>query len=673
MLGILITASVGRELNAILTDWCCRHEMGMQNILIDNRDSGFHIGLVLVLVLLMSLWSGIKDFTKSILDVDQDSGQSKSPNILMLVADDLGYDDISAINPGGITTPNINQIAREGALFTRHYADSTCSPSRVAILTGRYPERSGFRHGGIEIPSEFPTLAEHLANFGYKTYMTGKWHAGEERREGWPDHKGFEEWFGFLNQWELSDKDKIQPTYFNPWLRSESGKMSQYEGHLTDILTDNTIKKLREFKRSNSPWFLYHAYLAPHTPIQPDLRYQNKYPQTKAGMYSALVNQLDDSVGRIVSEVKDDPNTIIIFVSDNGGPNEYRNNNFPFYGKKNEVYEGSYRTPLIIRWPAKVQPQVVDAVVYNLDITPTILAATGNLIPSGFDGKSILQSLVADVAIEDRSRSWEQFNWNIETMSFSYLSVNGRWRVSFPYGLGAELFDLSSEFSGSDNVAEKYPDVVQNLMELYRIDRISKSLLDVDVVHHQKSNSMVYSGFDLMRTPYLNGFAIGIEVGPLLSEKDSKPLLLAEQKGIWGLVYSPGKGIEWHIGNEVLSGSYFDPTRCNRLVLTGDIQREQKILKDESNRKIAKLYSGGFLQDKAEDVKYTSISEVDVSEPTVIYHGGKALFSNLVLSSYSDSYNPVISAEHYETFLNLHRDQRLAMPLVSDMDNKLCN
>ena len=157
------------------------------------------IVILLLAALFFSWFSDVKKIVTEWAGTREESQASHSPNVLMIVVDDLGYDDTSAINRGGLTTPSIAQLASTGVTFRRHYADSTCTPSRVAMLTGRYPERSGFRPVGVEIPAEFSTLAQQFQLAGYTTYLTGKWHAGEETEQAKPENKGFDSWFGFLS------------------------------------------------------------------------------------------------------------------------------------------------------------------------------------------------------------------------------------------------------------------------------------------------------------------------------------------------------------------------------------------------------------------------------------------------------------------------------------------
>ena len=405
------------------------------------------VGLFVLLFFgLFSIKNVLLSWTRS---AAEDALAPAHPNILMIVVDDLGYNDTSAINSGGLPTPNIKQLAQEGMTFRRHYADSTCTPSRVAMLTGRYAERSGFRPVGTQIPAEYPTIAQQLQEVGYTSYLTGKWHAGEEGPLAQPEHKGFDEWFGFLNQFELSGEvaaantSEMRPTYRNPMLRVNGGQQKRYDGHLTDILTDHTIKKLQALQGKGESWFLYHAFLAPHHPIQPAERYAKRFADTPEGKYIALVTQLDDAVGRIL-EVVDREKTLVIFVSDNGGTNVQRDNNFPFFGRKNQPLEGAYRTPLIFAWPGVVpQGRFSNDVVMNVDIYPTILAAVHAAPPPGLDGLSLWGLLLKDIPIKQRSRGWEAYHPNINSVSYSFLAAPGDWRLSSRQGATSDLFHLA--------------------------------------------------------------------------------------------------------------------------------------------------------------------------------------------------------------------------------------
>jgi arylsulfatase A-like enzyme len=171
----------------------------------------------------------------------QTHAADRKPNILLIVLDDAGYSDIAGFGRDDAPTPNIRQIANEGVRFTRHYADSTCRPARLALLTGRESARVAQNPDFRGISPEIITLPEALKTAGYRTAHIGKWHLGDAVRDAWPDKQGFEHWFGFLNQFQLKGPDKNgdftkRPTYIDPWLQSDNTPLQQYHGHLEDIL-----------------------------------------------------------------------------------------------------------------------------------------------------------------------------------------------------------------------------------------------------------------------------------------------------------------------------------------------------------------------------------------------------------------------------------------------------
>ncbi len=646
--------------------------------LLDDKQS---IAIILLAILSFAWLSSVTELDTDAAGTTEGSPAAVTPNILVIVADDLGYDDTSALNSSGLPTANIRQLAQEGVTYRRHYADSTCTPSRVAILSGRDPERSGFRPVGSEIPSEFLTIAEQLQRAGYSTNLTGKWHAGEERLLAWPQHKGFDHWFGFLNQWELAgeiteaNKGQRRPTYHNPMLREQGGDLRKFEGHLTDILTEHSVRKIEELQAAGKPWFLYHAFLAPHQPIQPAARFADRFPDTPEGQYTALVTQLDEAVGRILAVV-DRENTLVVFVSDNGGTNSERNNNFPFFGKKNEMYEGSFRTPLIISWPGFIpQGRTVDEVVMNVDIYPTLLAAAKIPSPPDLDGRNLWPSFFHDEVLTGRRRSWEVYSANVNTLSYSFLAESGTWRLASLQGFSPSLFDLSESPSGDMDVAGQNPVPVAELTSEFWREHWRKSLLAVSESPGAEASQSLYSGFDAMRTPHRYGFSLGLEIGPLpagATPSGGLPFhLLAGQEGLWDLRFIPGHGLEWHIADVVLEDPYFDPTRCNAVILTGYFQPKAHLGKRAPQSTI-KLYSSGFLRDASSDVSYSPADDGQLQSPTYVNYHGRARFSNIMLSSFADSYSPRVAEQFADVYTSLYREQKLTIPDVRMMDAELC-
>ena len=647
-----------------------------------DLDDKLSAGILLVAILLFSWFSGVKNLVIEWGSSTEKTQTPSTPNVLMIVVDDLGYDDTSAINAGGLPTPNIAQLARQGVTFRRHYADSTCTPSRVAMLTGRYAERSGFRPVGIEIPAEFPTLAQRFEQAGYATYLTGKWHAGEATNHAKPENKGFDNWFGFLNQFELSGEinesekgPSSKPRYNNPMLRVNGGELQQNNGHLTDILTDHTIGKIQQFQTKGAPWFLYHAFLAPHSPIQPAKRYEQKFPSTPEGKYAALVTQLDDAIGRILNVI-DTTDTLVVFVSDNGGTNRQRNNNFPFFGAKNQPLEGAYRTPLIFSWPGVLPTgKFVDDVVMNVDIYPTLLGAAKAAPPEGIDGKNLWNLMLHDIPLEDRARSWEGYHPNINTLSFSLLTNAGQWRLSSRQGTPPLLFDLSQSPAGESDVAGAHEAVVTQLTSEYWQDHWDKSRIPVSMHSGATGDQVLYSGFDALRTPHRYGFAIGLEVGPLPAEElaatNDAYHVIAGQEGSWELRYRPGQGLEWLMHGAELRDSHFDPMRCNAIVLTGYFQPLAHLAKIEPVSPL-KLYSSGFLRDALHNLHINEADTRPLQTPTFVNFQGKAIFSSVMLSSFSDNYSPRAKADVSDTMTTLFKQRKLSIADVSLMDAHLC-
>lgn len=634
--------------------------------------------LLLLAILMFSWFANIKQLALDWVKAAEEQITGDTPNILLIVADDLGYNDTSAINSTGLGTPNLKLLAEQGVTFTRHYADSTCTPSRVGMLTGRYPERSGFRPIGYEIPADYPTLAEKLKAAGYVTYLTGKWHAGEEREAAWPQNKGFDQWFGFLNQWETAGeataigKGARQPTYRNPMLRKNGGELKRTKGHLTDILTDHTIATLKRFRKQRQPWFLYHAFLAPHHPIQPADRYSKKYPDTPEGQYSALVEQLDDAVGRILDAV-DRQNTLVVFLSDNGGTNKQRDNNFPFFGRKGDPYEGAYRTPLIISWPAVVpENKLIHDIVMNVDIYPTLASSAKVDAGADLNGENLWPLILHDIPTGERSRSWETYSHNVNAVNYSFLSTSGNWRLSTPQGAARELYDLRLDPPGNKNVADLNPSETEMLSENFWQSHWRNSLLPVSSVPGESGHQRLYRGFDAMRTPAHNGFTIGLELGPVDQPlNETSFTVLAGQAGVWELRYEQGSGLAWHIGNEVLKESKFDPNRCNPVILTGYFE-EAGHLSVRAPFSELKLYSHGALQDLARDVSHTPADDESLLQPTFVNFGGRALFSNMMLNSWSDPYSPRVVPQFKDFYESAHRDKLLAQPDVALMNDHLC-
>jgi arylsulfatase A-like enzyme len=565
----------------------------------------------LALALISSILAllGLKELTQA-QDDTQDSSPNR-PNILMIVADDLGYNDISSLNRDGIDTPSIDQLANNGVLFSRYYADTICAPSRVGLLTGREPERSGFRPGGNGIPQEFTTLPELLTNNGYQTKLVGKWHAGTAHRKSWPDHHGFKQWFGFLDQWQLqvpanSSSAGTRPSYWNPWLRRNSGPPEQHLGHLSDILLQESLDFLRHNKDSEEPWFLYHAFLAPHHPIEPDTRFAQRFPDTPEGQYRALVTQMDFSIGELINELEqsaDLENTLVIFMSDNGGTNRQLNNNYPFKGSKAEVFEGSYRTPLVIHWPAQLQQQRQRAIVHNTDIYPSLISALGLVGTEQLDGRNLWPGWQAanahdreysEPALPGKARFWETYYSKLGLMSFSALSGDGRWRLSYDSQRTVSLYDLDDDPSGFTDVAAAHPGVIQSLKAKYVAASKEYALVPVN---HTDSNLPQIAGFDQMRVTDNHQQTVLFELKSPINEDYAQELII--QPGDW--VATIDNDRRFHLvgrGYDIVSAEPV-PASCVVMALTFSYSKVA-FLSPKPRPTTIKLYRNGLLDDSQE-------------------------------------------------------------------------
>lgn len=335
----------------------------------------------------------------------------RAPNIVFILADDLGWTDLGCFGSTFYQTPNIDRLAREGMRFTSAYAACpVCSPTRAAIMTGKYPARlhvtdwiPGRTPPGVRmrvpewtprLPLSEVTIAEALQPAGYTAASIGKWHLGTE--EHYPEKQGFAVNFGGTHLGS-------PPNYFYPYeiANIRDGKPGEY---LTDRLTDEALRFIERPK--SQPFFLYLAHYAVHTPLEAKAdkvaRYQSKIRPGQAHShpeYAAMIESVDESVGRVLQKLEEldlSRNTIVIFTSDNGGVVGRRHitSNEPLREEKATLYEGGIRVPLIVRWPGTVAAgSVSDIPVISVDYFPTILEMAGVTPQSGVDGVNILPAL----------------------------------------------------------------------------------------------------------------------------------------------------------------------------------------------------------------------------------------------------------------------------------------
>jgi arylsulfatase A-like enzyme len=323
------------------------------------------------------------------------STSKQKPNLIIILTDDQGYKDVGFNGSTDIKTPHIDRIAKEGTRFTNGYVSyPVCGPSRAGLLTGRYQDRFGFTSNPtmdptVEqngIPTTEKNIAEVLKPAGYTSGVIGKWHMGTHP-DLRPNKRGFDYFYGFLSgghqyfpeDLTLNDLDDVKYKY--DWYRTRLLRNEQRvdtDEYLTDELSHEAVEFIK--RESDKPFFLYVAYNAPHTPLQASKKYLDRYQHIKdktRRTYAAMVSAVDDGVGDILTTLKEqgiDDNTLVVFLSDNGGARNNASDNGELRGHKNDLFEGGVRVPFAARWPNKI-PAGVDynQAVSSLDILATIV------------------------------------------------------------------------------------------------------------------------------------------------------------------------------------------------------------------------------------------------------------------------------------------------------------
>jgi arylsulfatase A-like enzyme len=344
------------------------------------------------------------------------------PNILMILVDDLGYGDLSSYGAKDMQTPNIDMLMESGMRFDNFYANCpVCSPTRASLLTGRYPDLVGVpgvirthltNNWGYMAPQAL-LLPKLLKPAGYHTAIVGKWHLGLESPNT-PNERGFDHFHGFLG--DMMDDYYDHCRHDNNYMRI-NGKEIDPTGHATDLFTQWAEDYIKSRRNTSKPFFLYLAYNAPHTPIQPPadwikrVKSREKNISDKRAKLVALIEHMDDGIGRVITALKNSgqsSNTLIIFTSDNGGQLAVGANNGPLRAGKQDMYEGGIREPMCAVWPGRIETGSRSSrVALTMDLYPTICDVAGADIKHKIDGRSILPALLGkNQPEEDRFLFW---------------------------------------------------------------------------------------------------------------------------------------------------------------------------------------------------------------------------------------------------------------------------
>lgn len=425
----------------------------------------------------------------------------RRPNIILIVADDLGYGDLGCYGQTRIKTPNLDKMASEGLRFTSFYAGSTvCAPSRCCLMTGLDTGHAFIRGNGTQAlrPADI-TVAELLHEAGYHTGLIGKWGLGNENSTGMPREKGFDEFIGYLDHVHAHDyyTDRLwrwdSRTGYNDWevFPENQGKKELYMPDLFTKCALNflSINKPEDFNHHRS-FFLYLAYTLPHAnneeqklsgngmQVPSDAPYSSEaWPQPEKNK-AAMITRLDDYVGQILAkltELKIDDNTIVFVSSDNGphkeggvDPNFFHSSG-PFRGYKRDLYEGGIRVPMIVRWPAKIKkPAVVDTAWAFWDFLPTAAEIAQAKQPQALNGISFLPTLMGRTQTNHHDTLYREFH----ERGFQQAIRMGRWKAVRPQaGAALELYDLDTDPAEKNNVAVAHADVIAQVEDYFRTAR----------------------------------------------------------------------------------------------------------------------------------------------------------------------------------------------------------
>ena len=430
------------------------------------------------------------------------SKPNRKPNIIYIMADDLGYGDLSCYGQQKFKTPNLDRMAAEGQLFTQHYAGSTvCAPSRCSLMTGLHTGHCIVRgnkeyepEGQHPLPAETQTIAKMLQQAGYKTGATGKWGLGGPGSVGGPNRQGFDYWYGYLCQRQAH-------FYYQDHLWENTGRIElpgNREGKKETFTHDLITEKALDFIKHNkdNPFFLYVPFTIPHAELAvPDddlKKFEGAFPETPYegahygshktphAAFAGMVTRMDRDVGKILDmlvELRIDKNTIVTFTSDNGPHKEgghdpwFFDSNGPLRGEKRDLYEGGIRVPFIAWWPGKIQPgSTTDHISAFWDFMPTACDLAGIQAPKNIDGLSYLPAMVGDKGLQ---KQHEFLYWEFYEGGSKQAVRFGDWKAVQFNELGkadgpVELYNLRTDLGEEKNVAANFQDIVTKAKQLFQ-------------------------------------------------------------------------------------------------------------------------------------------------------------------------------------------------------------
>ena len=406
---------------------------------------------ILFLLTLLITACGSKQEKNLASDQKDKNAADGQPNIVIILVDDAGYVDFGFMGSEDLQTPEIDQIAKSGTVFTdAHVSATVCAPSRAGLITGKYQQRFGFEAngtGGIGLADDVTTIADTFNENGYNTYALGKWHLGNDPSDH-PNQRGFDDFYGFLTG-SRSYFPIENPSEDN--MLQHNGKRIEFEGYMTDVLGDQSVKFAEQ--SGDQPFFMYLAYNAVHTPMhakEEDLEKFEGHPRQKL---AAMTWSLDENVGKLRDKLKELgklDNTLIYFLSDNGGAHNNQSSTGPLKGWKGNKFEGGHRVSFAVSWPAGFEGGGrFDGLTSSLDIFPTSLAAAGIPRPGSLvlDGVDLLPYLRG----EKTGNPHQQLFWRKLDKSAARI---GDYKTITLDGFGSVMYNLTENLGETENLAE---------------------------------------------------------------------------------------------------------------------------------------------------------------------------------------------------------------------------
>ena len=421
------------------------------------------------------------------------------PNIIIILADDAGYSDFGFMGSDEIKTPNIDQLALDGVTFNNAYVSaSVCSPSRAGLLTGMYQQRFGHECNlDSDVNNSFDpnqiTIAEALKTEGYNTGLIGKWHLGD-KTQNHPLKNGFDYFWGFISgarNYFYDPNEKSRNSIRNV---VENYSETNFEGYLTDVLADKAVSFIDKNNQSNTPFFLFLSFNAPHTPMQAKNEVLEKFKDNPRRVYASMMWSMDEAIGNVIDVLKENnqyDNTIIYFLSDNGAAMSNDASPFPFKGWKGNQYEGGIKTPMIMTWKNKIKSNTqFDGFISALDIFKTSLEASNvdKEFMMNADGKNIMNYL------NDNNIKNENLFWRKDKMA---TVRSGNYKLIRLNDTSTVLYNIKKNYFEDDNIKSKQSKIHDSLLIL--LSDWEKRLINPNWIENKNWNivtEMIYQ--DLM-------------------------------------------------------------------------------------------------------------------------------------------------------------------------------